>query len=299
MTFNLREGEFLFQDGTWVKTTQNVKLEARSFKDAWTDMDKPFKVFLGLRRWDQAGTNVAPRGAHDERRRYIEETAGGMRDRHGVQQVEITFLDHLSGFWEGRDKLLPVYPFIPLPVLTLNGQDVVFREFVAPAVTLAASDRYSPSCATIGAYPFIVRILEEVQNRGGSESPYLQAEYPIFPRLPHAQPHARASPCLRVYTSTHFMPTPELRMRRRDQHPHDRVDALGEAAERQELILPYDHEDLFLLPAGAASIVVIVASHDPRMEKIITSHGQHYFRDVPQELLDTGILLSCPANRQQ
>ncbi len=57
-SFDLLEGEFIFHDGTWVILNENALFQPRSFKDAWMEPEKPFKVYAGLRRWNHKGENV-------------------------------------------------------------------------------------------------------------------------------------------------------------------------------------------------------------------------------------------------
>lgn len=296
MVFNLREGEFLFQDGTWVKTTRNARLEARSFKDAWKDMDKPFKIFLGLRRWDQAGMNVAPRGAHDERRRYVEETTGGMRDTyHGDSTVEIKFLEHLLRFfWEDEIGDAADYHLIPLALLTFNGQDAVLSpDFVAPAVTLAASE---PLITIMRSVRELIlsrcRILEEYKNPRGFQKADLQAAYlNFFLALHTLNRHAPVLHHVAEVSTVHpFTAYGILRQCAGELSSFtDRVDALGRLQNGTELIPAYDHEDLlFCFRQVQLLIEEIVASMILGMENIIHfARDNHYFRSqVPQELLD-------------
>ena len=57
-SFSLKEGEFLFPDGTHVLLPGNALVEPRSFDEAWIEGDKPLGVFLGLRRLNEFGQNV-------------------------------------------------------------------------------------------------------------------------------------------------------------------------------------------------------------------------------------------------
>jgi len=139
MVFNLSHGEFLFQDGTWVKTTENAKLQARSFKDAWTNMDKPFKVFIGLKRWDHGGKNVAAPGSGEVRSRYsVDETQSAVKDVYLTDNIaEVKLLHHvLKFFWENETADSADYHLMPLAILTFNA-----RMWSFPATTL-----HPPSC---------------------------------------------------------------------------------------------------------------------------------------------------------
>ncbi len=297
LVFNLTDAEFLFQDGTWVKTTRNARLEARSFKDAWTNMEKPFKVFLGLRRWDQTGKNVAGPGGHQERRRYIEgEPASGTRDIHvGDNIAEVKLLDHLLRFfWEDEISDAADYHLIPLAVLTFNGQDVVLsRDFVPPALTVAAAEPLLRITRNIRELVLSrCRILEEYKNPRGFQKADLQAAYLNF--------------FLALHTLNRYVPLFEHFTEVSTVHPWtvygmlrqcagelssftDRVDALGRLQNGTELIPPYDHENLlFCFRQAQLLIEEIIASMILGMENIIHfERDNHYFRGrLPQELLD-------------
>jgi type VI secretion system protein ImpJ len=296
MVFTLSDGEFLFQDGTWVKTTENAKLEARPFKDAWTNMDKPFKVFIGLRRWDHAGKNVVVPGGSDARRRYLADEAAAMKDVYGGDNIaEVKLLDHLLRFfWEDEISDAADYHLIPLAILTFNGQDVVLsRDFTPPAVTLAASEPLLKIMR--GVRELILsrcRILEEYKNPRGFQKADLQAAYLNF--------------FLALHTLNRYIPLFEHFTEVSTVHPFtaygmlrqcagelssftDRVDALGRLSNGTELIPPYDHENLvFCFRQVQLLIEEIVASMILGMENIIHfDRDTHYFRaQLPQELLD-------------
>lgn len=298
MVFNLSDGEFLFQDGTWVKTTENAKLEARSFKDAWTNMDKPFKVFIGIRRWDYAGKNVATPGGPDTRRRFMaDETPGGIKDVYlGDNMAQVKLLDHLLRFfWEDEISEAADYHLIPLAILTFNGQDVIIsREFVAPAVTLAASEPLLKIMR--GVRELILsrcRILEEYKNPRGFQKADLQAAYLNFFLALHTL--NRYVPLLEHFTEVStvhpWMAYGILRQCAGELSSFtDRVDALGRLTNGTELIPPYDHENLlFCFRQVQLLIEEIIASMILGMENIIHfARDDHYFRaQVPQELLDS------------
>jgi len=57
-TFNLLSGEFLFPDMTYAVLPDNAVIQARSFDEAWVEGGKPFTVFVGLKKWNEAGENV-------------------------------------------------------------------------------------------------------------------------------------------------------------------------------------------------------------------------------------------------
>lgn len=57
-SFNLLKGIFLFPDGTYVVLPGNALFEARTFNEAWVEGGKPFPIYIGIKRWNDAGENV-------------------------------------------------------------------------------------------------------------------------------------------------------------------------------------------------------------------------------------------------
>lgn len=296
MVFNLSDGEFLFQDGTWVKTTENAKLQPRSFKNAWTNVEKPFKVFIGLRRWDQRGKNVVPAGQEDRSRYAIDEIPAGVKDLYtgdGIAQVKL--LDHLlKFFWENEIADAADYHLIPLAVLTFNGQDVVLsRDFVAPPVMLSTSEELLRIMRNVRELILSrCRILEEYKNPRGFQKADLQAAYLNF--FLALNTLNRYLPLLQHFTEVSavhpFAAYGLLRQLAGELSSFtDRVDALGRLQNGTELIPAYDHENVgFCFRQVQLLIEEIIASMILGMENIIhLERDNHYFRArIPQDLLD-------------
>ena len=50
-SFKLLKGDLLFPDGSYAVFPGNALIEARSFNEAWVEGGKPFRVFIGLKKW--------------------------------------------------------------------------------------------------------------------------------------------------------------------------------------------------------------------------------------------------------
>ena len=57
-SFNLLKGNFIFPDMAYVTFPDNAVIQARSFEEAWEEGGKSFTVYLGLKKWNDAGENV-------------------------------------------------------------------------------------------------------------------------------------------------------------------------------------------------------------------------------------------------
>ncbi len=295
MVFTISDGEFVFQDGTWARTAGNAVVKARSFKDAWTNMEKPFKVYIGLRRWDRGGKNVLEEGAPDGRARYGID-GETMKDLYqGEATADVKVLHYLLRlFWENEVPDAADYHLMPLAVLTFNGQDVVLsRDFVAPSLTVSAAE---PLLKVMRNVKELIlsrcRILEEYKNPRGFQKADLQAAYLNF--------------FLALATLNRYVPVFEHLTEVSNIHPWtgygllrqfagelssftDRVDALGRLANGTELIPRYDHENLnYCYSQVQLLIEEIIASMILGMENIIHfTRQENYFRGrIPAELLD-------------
>ncbi|MFA9460260.1 type VI secretion system baseplate subunit TssK [Thiohalorhabdus methylotrophus] len=158
--FEVHSGNFLFQDGTHVFHPESAVLESRSFEQAWTDRNRPFRVFLGLPKLSAADANVAV-GSDGQGggTRFVAaaENTDGMPDLYQEgPRGEVQTLDHvLRILWdtevqeeggEGR------YHLIPLAQLISDGDMIR----VDPA--------FSPPCLSIGASAGLMRLLRGVRD---------------------------------------------------------------------------------------------------------------------------------------
>ncbi len=296
MVFTISDGQFLFQDGTWVKTAENAVIKGRSFKDAWTNMERPFKVYIGLRRWDRGGKNVLDESAPDGRARFGAE-GDTVKDLYqGDATADVKFLHYLLRFfWESEIPDAADYHLMPLAILTFNGQDVVLsRDFVAPSLTISSADALLKVMRNIKELVLSrCRILEEYKNPRGFQTADLQAAYLNF--------------FLALNTLNRYVPLFEHFTEVSTIHPWtgygllrqfagelssftDRVDALGRLTNGTELVPRYDHENLnYCYSQVELLIEEIIASMILGMENIIHfTRQENYFRGrIPGELLDS------------
>ena len=299
--FSLSDGEFIFQDGSWVSLSENGVLQPRSFKDFWTDMEKPLKVYLGLKRWDRNGGNVTVLSDGENyqkiQTRFVSfEASAEVKDlyRKG-EPAEVKFLSHaLKVFWEGEPETTGDYHLIPIAVLTFNGQDVVLSpDFEPPVVTLSAS----PSLSRVLKNVFELvssrsSILEEYKNPKGFQTGTMQTAYLSF--------------FMAFHTLGRFLSMLRHTIEAPDIHPwqvygilrqligdlssfSDRIDSLGRLENGTELIPPYDHENLaYCFRQVQMLIEEIMGSILVGIENILHLYREdNYFRaQIPSAFLD-------------
>jgi type VI secretion system protein ImpJ len=299
--FELSQGEFIFQDGSYVSLSENALLQPRSFKDFWVEMEKPLKVYLGLKKWDRNGNNVTvlagDESYHALQSRFVSpEAAEEVKDLYQKEQTaQVKFLDYLlKVFWEGEPETTGDYHLIPIAVLEFDGQDVrLSKEFEPPTVTISSSEGLSRTLKNI--FELVssrCAILEEYKNPRGFQTGTMQAAYLTF--FLAFRSLGRFLPLLR-----HTLDAPEV-------HPwhvygllrqfmgdlssfSDRVDALGRLRNGTDLIPPYDHENLAFCFHQAQMLIEEVMSFIlVGIENVVYLYKEgDYFRgQIPAAFLD-------------
>jgi len=147
-SFDLLRGEFLFPDMNYVVFPGNAVIEARSFDDAWVEGDKPFTVFVGLRKWNDVGENVTVlsklENLSDVTTRFV--TTADPEDVSDLHQggppAQVKMLNYaLKIFWETEKDQLGEYMLIPIAQLERSGEEITLSEqFVPPCLTISSSE---------------------------------------------------------------------------------------------------------------------------------------------------------------
>ncbi|MBN2254536.1 MAG: type VI secretion system baseplate subunit TssK [Deltaproteobacteria bacterium] len=147
-TFELIGGEFLFRDGTAVAVPANSIVQPRSFAETWVEGERPFTVYLGLRRFARNTQNVTVVKRLDDvsdvnTRFAATEESEEMMDMYktgpAAQVRRLTYV--LKIFWENEVDKLSNYHLIPLAMLERDGTDIkLSRNFIPPAVAVSGSD---------------------------------------------------------------------------------------------------------------------------------------------------------------
>jgi type VI secretion system protein ImpJ len=147
-SLNLVKGQFLFPDGTHVVFPGNALLDGRSFHDAWIEGEKPFSIFIGLRKWNNGGENVTVvekvGSLSDVTTRYVT-TADPeeIKDLHsGGPEGKVNRLHYvLKLFWESELDQLGDYVLIPLAQLDRMGEEIrLSQSFIPPSLSISASE---------------------------------------------------------------------------------------------------------------------------------------------------------------
>ncbi|UFS70724.1 type VI secretion system baseplate subunit TssK [Geomonas sp. RF6] len=146
-SFQLSRGTFLFPDGAHVSYPGNAVLESRTFEESWVAGGKPFTVYLGIAKWNDAGSNVTALEETGNLSRIstrFVSTAGEEEtvDLHaGGPEGEVKRLKYLlKVFWESETDMAGEYQLIPVAQLERTPDGVeLSAAFIPPALTLGSS----------------------------------------------------------------------------------------------------------------------------------------------------------------
>lgn len=244
--------EAIFQDGTWTVLGKNAILPSRSFaeREAAFIEEETFPLFIGLKRWDRFGSNVASEG---------EKRPEGVRYQKELDPVEcedlyesgpaasMYLLSHrLELFWKDELPDKDEYQILPVGRLRMKGEEI-----------RAAGDFIPPVFMVQGA-PRLLQIVKQIQE-------HIQARCRVLETYKPAGSHAykdmalvnlnylSALKSLNRYLTLlqHFIETPRV-------HPwnlyavlrqligelstfSDRMNALGHLRDGTVLLPSYNH----------------------------------------------------------
>lgn len=168
--FELLSTELLFPGGTFATFPGNAVISPRSFDEAWVEGEKPFTIYLGLRKWNRDGRNATLVDSDDEAGQAatvyaVDRNATEVNDALDqgpaakVQQMRYV----LKIFWENELEKLDNYHLVPVAQLERSGDEVVLsRNFVPP-------------CLSMDASPWLTRMLKEIRDEISARARQLEA----------------------------------------------------------------------------------------------------------------------------
>jgi len=167
----VESGEFIFPDGTYVNLPENAVLQSRSFAESWLEVDKPFTIYLGLRKSSAFDNNVTEINDMGEasvvKTRYVtrstpDEVKDGYADGPVASVKRLTHV--LKIFWETEKDDLNEYQLIPIAQVVMDGSMIQYApDFNPPALTLEAAP---------GLMAIIKEIRDELTGRALQLSSY-------------------------------------------------------------------------------------------------------------------------------
>jgi type VI secretion system protein ImpJ len=143
----MNSGEFLFSDGTYVTLPGDAVISSRTFDADWLDIDKPFTIFIGLRKLNQQEQNVTVLNdlerTHDVNTRYVSltdpEEVNDMYSGDSIANVKkLTHVLHI--IWENELEKYEDYMLIPIARVVRKESEIVFdKTFYPPVLSLNSS----------------------------------------------------------------------------------------------------------------------------------------------------------------
>ncbi|HUU30254.1 MAG TPA: type VI secretion system baseplate subunit TssK [archaeon] len=254
--FEVSQGEFIFQDGTWAALPGNTVLQPRTLDKEGLSPGKSFKVYLGLRQWDGKGANATVLQKLEnmdsvETRFVCQADPEEVRDLHqGGPAAHVKMMSYLLKiFWEEETEKLDNYFLLPVAELVYEGDEIkVQRNFIPPTVTISSSEILQQIIHNIREQVASrCRKLEDYKSPRGIQTSEVEPGYLLF---------MMALRSLNKYVPLlyHFTEAPEI-------HPWvvytllrqiigelstytDRIDSLGQLKDGTALLPGYNHDNL-------------------------------------------------------
>ncbi len=299
-TLELARGELLFPDGTLVSVPDLAPAPVRSFRKDWTDPDRPFKVYLGLRRWNPAGENVTVLEGGDPAAAQTRFVTGldpeEVPDTHqGGAPGQVRLLTPLLRFfWEAERPDLGGYSLLPVAVLVQSRGEV------------RLDPRFAPPAFVLGGAPALRSVARAIRDQVAGQVRRLEA-FKLAPEHQNPEFHATYGQylmALRILAGA--LPELQHALEPPVSHPWtvygllrrlvgelstftDRVDALGRLEDGRELLPGYDHEDPLPCFEAARTLVAELLGAvlvGPRKVLELARSGKDFQAVLPLDVFD-------------
>lgn len=247
--------QLLFRDGTFVEYPGNAIFRSRSFAAAWTQGDKPFNIYVGLKKLNQHESNVTVVRTLDDvgdaATRYVTTSdPEEIRDLYGEgPSANYRGLTHLLRlFWESELDHAADYDTLPIARLERDGDVIKLAE------------RFVPPCLSIASAPSLQRMVRDVRDEIAGRSRQLE-EYKSPREMQKAEFDASyMSFLLALRSLNRYVPMLTHYVEARQVHPwvvygtlrqlvgelssfSERYNMLGESEKGGDGLPAYDHED--------------------------------------------------------
>ncbi len=296
-TVEVQSAKLLFQDRSYIEYPGNAVIKARPFDVDWVEGDKPFTVYLGLKKLSATENNVTiaadltEAGTASTRYATLANPAevADLYSDGPAAQVR-TLLHVVKVFFEGELDKLQDYSLIPIARLVRDGD------------AIKVSESFIPPCYAISGSNVLLRLVKDIRDELTGRARQLQeykspremqkaefdASYMVF--LLALRSLNRASPYLFHLTET------------RQVHPwlaygamrqligelssfSERFNMLGEAEDGTPGLPPYDHGDLgkcFERVRSMVSHLLNEITVGPEFLCILERQGDYHVGQLPR-----------------
>ncbi|MBC2714127.1 MAG: type VI secretion system baseplate subunit TssK [Desulfobacteraceae bacterium] len=169
-SFNFLKATFLFPDMTYVDYPGNAVVQARSFESAWSEGGKRLPVYVGIKKFNDAGENVTVLSSlsnlNDVTTRFVTTTdAEEIQDlHHNGPPAQVKKLYYvLKIFFETEKDLVGDYELIPLASLERDSSEIIL------------SEKFIPPCISFDASGSLYKIVSEIRDQIASRARQLEA----------------------------------------------------------------------------------------------------------------------------
>ncbi len=293
--------EVLFEDGNFVSFPGNAMLEPRSFDKAWQDGEKPFMVYLGLKKWNSEGGNVTLTDDDTITSNTMfavspdPEELPDLLGNGPVGQIK-PMLYVLRLFWETELDDLGAYTIIPLGRLKLDLEQVRLDEsFIPPALTLDSSEYLTNVFKDISdQVASRSRRLEQYKSPGGLGAGDLDFTSTVF--LLALRTLNRYAPMLKHFVEApHIHPWKAFGLLRQiigelSSFSRD-ISSLGEGEHGEKLLPDYNHENIgpcFEAARDIISHILDSLTAGPEFMSQFTFEDPYFTAELPDRAFGTG-----------
>ncbi len=267
-SFHLLKGSFLFPDGTFAVFPGNSIVEARPFEEAWVEGGKPFTVFIGLKKWNSQGENVAVVEQLEDLFRVTTRfvttpNPEEVKDLHsGGPPGQVKKLHYLLKiFWETERERLGDYVLLPLAQLERMGEEI------------RLSQKFVPPCLTISSSEPLFLLIKEIRDQLASRAHQLE-EYKSQRGVQTAEFGSRDMVYLLALRSLNRYVPPLYHMTEAQKvHPwaiygmlrqligelssfSERINVMGELEDGTRTLPNYDHQNLWECFSAAQALII-------------------------------------------
>jgi type VI secretion system protein ImpJ len=279
----------------------NSVIQARTFSEEWGEEGKIFPVYVGLKKWNDAGENVTVLSnldnLSDVTTRFVtstdpEEIQDLHQDGPPAQVKRLYYV--LKIFWESEKHLLGDYEIIPLACLEKDGDEIILSEqFITPCISIAGSESLDKLVREVrDQIASRARQLEAHKKERGIHSAEFGSRDMVFllalrslnryvPILTHLTETQRIHPWT-VYSVLRQL-IGEL------SSFSEQVSVNGELEDGTPLLLGYDHLNLWKCFAGAKTLITrlldeITAGPEYIIELLYD--GTYFAADLPPMIFE-------------
>lgn len=254
--FEVVNGEFLMQDGSFVDYPDEAILPARSFSVEWKDRHKPFAIYVGMRKMNPKGGNVtmlseASKDSNVDTRFLSSAKAESVADYHmDGPPASIKQLSHVMRlFWQSEIDDAEDFELMQIAEVVSDGGATIL------------SPIYIPPSVHIGSSSVMLKSLKEIRDELASRIRQLE-DYKLPAGVSGAAVDARSiSFLMAIQLLSQYVPLLFHYIGAPTSHPFNvygvlrqliggistlstKVNFLGENEQSEKLLPEYSHENL-------------------------------------------------------